>query len=459
MLGRIPRKELAIVIRLFTYCLFAGSSYTLAKTAADSLFLSRIGSEKLSIVFLAAGIATAIFATLWVRAAKKISITQLMRATSILLAVIYLAMWWMMPVLHHSFVLLSIVYVMAEVKGALYAIVAISAMNEILGRNSSRQSWASVLLGFSVATIIVGTAVGFESSVWGSENWLLVAGLIDLLAVLPSIGLKSQKISKKEKFDESKLTESAVIDTIKESVESDDADLSSKIASQLLPLTKYADAETFARWFSLLIGVKVLVLTLVGFNWKVSVNEYFDSSERLLAAYFGWFYAVSGVGTLLVQFFVTGRLLADKSVVIHILVLPAMLLLLNLLFVTGGGIGLSVAFLFYVATTAKAMDTWRRSTHDTAIHLLYTSVEKKKRRGMIGRNQGLVKPTAEIAAGVVLVTSPFWIQQVVLVGASLVWLFTTLVIIGIVKTRGRWLKKKRKKKKKKAKKQELTASE
>ena len=449
MIGKIPRKELAIVIRLFAFCLFAGSSYTLAKTAADSLFLSRIGSESLAVEFLAAGIATAIFATLWVRAAKKVSIRQLMRATSILLAVIYLTIWWMLPVLHHSFILLSIVYVMAEVKGALYAIVAISAMNETLGRNSSRQSWATILLGFSVATIVVGTAIGFDSSDWAADNWLLIAGLLDLLAVLPSIRLKPLKIVRKEALSETGLTEKSVIETIKESAESDDADLSSKIASQLLPLTKYADAETFARWFSLLIGVKVLVLTLVGFNWKVSVNEYLGSSERLLAAYFGWYYAISGVATLLVQFFVTGRLLADKSVVIHILVLPAMLLLLNLIFVAGGGIGMSVAFLFYVATSAKAMDTWRRSTHDTAVHLLYTSVEKKKRRGMIGRNQGLVKPTAEIAAGIVLVTSPFWIQQIVLVGASLVWLFTTLVIIGIVKTRGYWLKKKKKKKKKK----------
>ena len=443
MIGKIPRIEIAIVIRLFTFCLFAGSSYTLAKTAADSLFLSRIGSENLAIEFLAAGITTAIFATLWVRAAKKISITQLMRATSILLAVMYLAMWWMLPVLHHSFVLLSIVYVMAEVKGALYAIVAISAMNELLGRNSSRHSWATILLGFSVATIVVGAAVGFKSHVQGADNWLLVAGLLDLLAVLPSFRLKSLKVQKKETIDDTKLTESAVIDTIKKSVESEDADLSSKIASQLLPLTKYADAETFARWFGLLIGVKVLVLTLVGFNWKVSVDQYLDSDERLLAAYFGWFYAMSGVGTLLVQFFVTGRLLANKSVVIHILVLPAMLLFLNLFFVTGGGIGLSVAFMFYVATAAKAMDTWRRSTHDTAIHLLYTSVKKKKRRGMIGRNQGLIKPTAEIAAGVVLVTCSFWIQQAVLIVASVIWLFTTLVIIGIVRTRGRWRKMKK----------------
>ena len=443
MIGKIPPKELAIVIRLFAFCLFAGSSYTLAKTAADSLFLSRIGSDSLAIEFLSAGIATAIVATLWVRAAEKISIQRLLRVTSFLMAGIYLSMWWMLPVLHHSFGLLSMVYVMAEVKGCLYAIVAISAMNETLGRGSSRQSWATVLLGFSFATIIVGTAVGYHSASWNADNWLLVAGLLDLLAVIPGIRLTSLKPLRSETTKEADLTKSTVVELSELTAAKEDEDLSSKIASQLLPLTKYADAETFARWFSLLIGVKVLVLTIVGFNWKVSVNEYLGSSERLLAAYFGWFYAISGVATLLVQYFVTGRLLANKSVAINILVLPAMLLILNFLFIGGEGIGLSVAFLFYIATSAKAMDTWRRSTHDTAIHLLYTSVEKKKRRGMIGRNQGLVKPTAEIAAGIVLVTSPFWIQHIILIAASVAWLFTTLVIIGIVRTRGRWRKMKK----------------
>ncbi len=445
MVSKIPRHELATVLRLFMFCLLVGSSYTLAKTAAVSLFLSRVGSASLSVEFLAAGLATALFATLWVRAAKKISIDKLMRTTALLMAVCYLCLWWMLPMLHHSFVLLSIVYVMAEVKGCLYAIVAISAMNETLGRNSSRQSWATVLLGFPIAAITVGTAVGFESTLWDADNWLLLAGLLDGLAILPSIKINTQPTSRTDAVhitqtplnrgqnvghgDQADGDVARVVDVEGE------GDLISTIATQWLPLTKYADAETFARWFSLLIGAKVLVLTLVAFNWKVSVGEYLGTSERLLAAFFGWFYAMSGVGTLLVQFFITGRLLANKSVVVPILVLPTMLLLLNVVFVSGGSIGFGMAALFYISTFAKGMDTWRRSTHDTAIHLLYTSVEKRKRRGLIGHNHGLVKPGGEIVAGIVLVTCSIWVQHAVLIVASLVWLFATLVLIGIIKTR------------------------
>jgi hypothetical protein len=67
--------------------------------------------------------------------------------------------------------------------------------------------------------------------------------------------------------------------------------------------------------------------------------------------------------------------------------------------------------------------------------LLYTSVKKRKRRGLIGHNQGLVKPGSEIAAGIVLVSSTFWLQNLVLVIASVVWLFATMAMIGLVKKR------------------------
>jgi hypothetical protein len=452
MLSKIPQHEFAIVIRLCVFCFLAGSSYTLAKTAADSLFLSRIGSASLPIEFLAAGVATAFFATLWLRAVKRVSIGRLLRITSSVLGVFYLVMWWTLPVMHHSFGLLSLVYVLAEIKGCLYAIVAISSMNETLGRKSSREAWATVLLGFPLAAIVVGTAVGFESNLWDADNWLVVAGLLDFLAILPGVGLidaqnKRRKVAKQLRqferavdgedpsAEDSSVDNQSGFEAIDDDEDEEEEDLLSKIATQWLPLTKYADGETFAKWFSVLIAAKVMVLTLVAFNWKVSVNEYFESNERSLATFFGWYYAMAGAATLLVQFLVTGRLLSNKSVVFPILILPATMLLLVLLFIAGGGVGMGIAFFFCVTTMAKSMDAWRRSTHDTAIHLLYTSVKKRKRRGLIGHNQGLVKPGSEIAAGIVLVSSTFWFQNLVLVIASVVWLFATMAMIGLVKKR------------------------
>lgn len=409
MLPKIPRNELAIVIRLFFYCLMTGASYTLSKTAADSLFLSRIGSGSLPATLLFAGVTTALLASLWVTLSKHFSIERFLGATCYVSSLLFLVAWWMLPHYHHSFEFLSIVYILAEVKGCLYAINVVSSMNEMMGSKSSRSSWAVVLLGFPISSILIGVLVGVESVVWGAGAWLLVASIIDVVAGASTIGVVKHALRSSSEKNEPQ-------------------DVTDQIAQATLPLAKYATNTSFANWFSVLIAAKVVVLTIIAFKWRVAANDFFASNENSLAAFFGYFYAVSGSATLVIQYVVTGRLLSKKRVVVPILVLPIALLFLNTLFI----IGVGVTFLFVVSTIAKSMDVWRRSTHSTAVHLLYTNVERQQRRGLIGRNHALIKPLAEIAASLILLPAILALENGVLIGATLVWLFATTRLIGVV---------------------------
>ena len=78
------------------------------------------------------------------------------------------------------------------------------------------------------------------------------------------------------------------------------------------------------------------------------------------------------------------------------------------------------------------MDVWRRSTDSTAVHLLYTNIERKRRRGLIGRNHALIKPLAEILASIILLPAVLVFENSVLILATLVWLLATLKLIGVV---------------------------
>lgn len=405
MPSKIPRNEIGIVIRLFFYCLMTGASYTLSKTAADSLFLSRVGSGSLPAALLYAGIATAILATLWMSLFRRFKIEKFLGATCFVASILFLVTWWMLPRFHHSFDFLSIVYVLAEIKGCLYAINVVSSMNELMGSNSSRTSWAVVLLGFPISSILIGVLVGVESAAWGAGAWLLVASIIDFLAGMSTIGIAKHALPS-----------------------TGQQDITEKIAEATLPLAKYAINTSFANWFSILVAAKVIVLTIIAFKWRVSVNDFFLRNEHDLATFFGYFYAVSGVATLFIQFAVTGRLLSKRGVVVPILVLPVALLFLNTLFIVGVG----VTFLFVVSTISKSMDIWRRSTDSTAVHLLYTNIERKRRRGLIGRNHALIKPMGEIAASIILLPAVLLLENSVLILATLVWLFATLKVIGVV---------------------------
>lgn len=406
MPSKIPRNELGIVIRLFFYCLMTGASYTLSKTAADSLFLSRVGSDSLPAALLFAGIVTALLATFWLSLFRQFKIERFLGATCFVTSILFLVAWLLLPHFHHSFDFLSIVYILAEVKGCLYAINVVCSMNEMMGSKSSRTSWAVVLLGFPISSILIGVLVGIESAAWGAGAWLLVASIIDFLAGISTIGISKHALPSS----------------------SGQQDITQQIAQATLPLANYAIKASFANWFSILIAAKVVVLTIIAFKWRVSVSDFFMANENAMATFFGYFYAVSGVATLIIQYAVTGRLLSKKRVTATILVLPIALLFLNILFIVGAG----VTFLFVVSTISKSMDIWRRSTDSTAVHLLYTNIERKRRRGLIGRNHALIKPMAEIAASLILLPAALVLENSVLIVATLVWIFATLKLIGVV---------------------------
>lgn len=438
MPSKIPREEIGIVIRLFLYCLMTGASYTLSKTAADSLFLSRIGPKSLPATLLFAGVVTAVLATLWLTFFRRFKIEKFLGSTCFVIGLLFLTTWWMLPRYHHSFDFLTIIFILAEVKGCLYAINVVSSMNEMMGSKSSRTSWAIILLGFPISSIVIGLLVGIESAAWGAGTWLLVAGIIDLTAGFSTIGISKHTLPSSSKQE----------------------DISEEIAQATLPLAKYAIKTSFANWFSVLVAAKVIVLTIIAYKWRVSVSDFFEAKENSLATFFGYFYAVSGFATLFIQFAVTGRLLSKKRVVVPILVLPLALLFLNLLFIVGAGI----TFLFVVSTISKSMDIWRRSTDSTAVHLLYTNIERKRRRGLIGRNHALIKPIAEIAASLILLPAMLMLENSVLILASVLWLYATLKVIGVVKVirkrkkkRKKQLKKEKKKMKKLKKKKEQEA--
>ncbi len=409
VLHNVPQGEQPAAIRLFIYCLLTGSSYTLARTAGDSLFLSRMGSDNLAMIFVASGVVTATVASVWFWMAKRYSLERFLQVSTCALGLLTLLAWAFLPVLHHSFYWLGAIYVLAEIKGCVNAINIVSALNETLGGHSSRHSWAKVLAGFPVAALAIGLLIGIETSAVGVGTWLLLAAAFDILAVVPTLRLtryQAPKLAAKQ----NQISQVAFL-----------AELSR-------PLNRYVSHRPFTRWIGVLIAAKVIVLTIIGFEWKVAANHFFDGNEQALAHYFGIFYAALGIITLAVQFFLTGKILTGKSILVPVLLLPVVLLVLNSLIVIGTG----VLVLLLITTVAKSMDAWRRSTHDTAIHLLYTSIEKTKRRGLIGRNYAMIKPVSEVFASLILLLGSKTMHESALIIATLVWIVSSVSLLVLV---------------------------
>lgn len=397
--------ERRAVIWLFVYSLLLAASYIMSRTVGDSLFLARIGNTNLALVFVVSGLTTAILASTWYAITHKWSLKISQRVSGSVFAVLTFAAWWFLPYWHHSLWLLGGIYLLAEVKGCVNAINVISAMSDILGSHSRRRAWARVGLGVPVAGLAIGSLIGIEAEIIEVRTWLLVSAVLDLIVAFPLAPTVKLRVP-------------PVIPSKS----------SGKSTSKPTSKRHYACSRQFQFWIAILIATKVIVLTLVAFEWKSTVNEFYSGNEQELTRYFGLFYAITGGTTLLFQAFLTGRLLRSRIIAFPILVMPIAFLMLNFLFVVGSGI----FFLFMVMTFARSVETWRRSVHDTTINLLYTKIERSKRRRAIAINSAIVKPLAEVFASFVLFLGSVFAHKSLILVATGVWLFATISLLRLL---------------------------
>ncbi len=406
----MSKRESRAANLLMCYAMTLAASYTMMRTVADSLFLSRIGSESLAAVFVASGTATALIAWVWFALTRRLNLAVAIRVSGITMAGLTITAWGALPFWHHSWWLLASIYLLAEIKGCVNAINLITAMNDVLGGHSSRFSWARIGLGAPLAGTLVGSLIGIEASFIDLRSWLLLSAFFDLVGLLPLANLS--KISIPKPGPRLKSSTSMATTT-------------SRVISNL---KRYACSRQFRFWIGVLIAAKVVVLTLVTFFWKVSVTEYYGGNEQSMTRYFGVFYACIGLLTLAIQGWLTGHLLSRKSLYVPILVMPVTLSVLAVI----GAFGAGALFLLVILTLAKSLEIWRRSVHDTTLNMLYTKIERHKRRTAIAVNSAVVKPLAEVGASLVLLFgTPFWHKSIVALGLG-VWIMATISLLRLV---------------------------
>jgi ATP/ADP translocase len=411
----VSDSESKAVFRLFLYSLILASSYTLVRTVGDSLFLSRIGSGQLAWVYVLSGIMTALAATIWFALTRKFPLEASLRVSGILFSVVTFAAFLLLPGYHHSAWLLAGIYLLADIKGCVNAINVVTAMNEILGGHSSRVSWARIGLGMPLAAILTGTLVGVGTGAISIRWWLLLSAILDMVGVIPVWHAGRLKVPHRREAPR-------MFDAM--------GSMAERFAHKV---RTYTSSTQFQFWIGCLIATKVAVLTLVSFEWKISVDTFFDHKEDSLTTYFGIFYAVTGVITVLLQAFVASWLLRRRNLGFSILVMPVSLMLFNTMFALGTGI----MFLAVVTTLAKVMEVWRRSVHDTTLGYLYTKIKREKRRRVIAINSGLVKPLAEVSVAFVLLFGSTTTHRMTLLIMTGLWLLSTLALIRLIRKTNR----------------------
>lgn len=406
----IPQHEKQVVFRLFAYSLGIATSYVIARTVGDSLFLSRVGSDQLALVYVLSGICTAIVAALWYLATRRFSVPKSIQLSSIIFAVLTGAAWYLLPSMKSSFWLLAGIYLLAEIKGCINTINVVSALNSKLGRDASKASWAMVGIAAPVAAVMTGSVLALESQLLSLRDWLLAIVAIDVYASV--VGLWLEQTTK-----------------IKDVVES------STMGNDSNPLRRptkkeYVCSNQFQTWIGVLIAAKVIALTIVSFEWKSAVNAYYEGDSDRLVRFFGVYYGAVGLTTIVLQVLLTSRLLTLRIFGVPLLLMPVALILLSGLF----WISPTVTVTLIATTAAKSLEAWRRSVHDTTLNLLYTRIKRNSRRFVISLNSGLVKPAAEVVSASVIFFLSAPLYRPILLVVLIVWSIAAIRLVRLVAT-------------------------
>lgn len=395
-----PRSDGRRVALLFAYGFGNAAAYVLARTIADSAFLSHIGPEHLpSLYMLSAGI-VALSSLVYGQLVQRFRLRQLVNLTLLFLGVSSASMPFVMHRYADSLTVFAIVYLFAQVRGSLGTIQFSALVNEQFGNEQPERVVGVIGAGATLAGILMGLGLGLYAESVDPENLMYLVAAIDIVTVLPVLSLGSTASHRAAR----------------------DGDVSSVGLQVTSFRLRDAMRMPYVATIAAVVTVSVIAATLVEFQWKVTAASQFHRDEEQLAQYFGYFYGTIYLVTGAIQLFVTGRVLQHRGVLIGLLAFPSALLL-----TTGTAWFVSSQrLLLWPLTLSKGSDALKRSMNDPSIQVIYSPLDRGLRHQAITFVSGIAKPFAEAIAAVAIVILAQWFStrdlSLVVFGLVIFWI-------------------------------------
>jgi len=378
----VPPEDRPTALLLFIYVFGSAGGYVTARTVADSLFLSQIGTAKLPAMYMVAAGAVALASILYGWCARRQSLRRIVRWTLAFCAVISLALPTLMHQHSGSLILFAGVYVFAQIRGAIGSVQFTTLLNEQFTHGRRGSVFGIVALGATGAGITLGGLVGWLGQRMATEDLMYLAAAMDVIAFLPILFLRSSPIV------------SAPAPDVPVEYGDQTPDMDETIGGMRSPPLLLIAS---------LVCLTVLVSTLVEFQWKVAAADELARDEARLTTYFGYFYAIVFLLTGATQLVLTGRIIHRLGVMPTLMALPLTLAVASLSTLAAS----AQRIVLWSITFAKGCDVLRRSLNDPGMQMLYFPMPKNVRRQAIAVVFGIVKPSSEALAAVgILVAAP-----------------------------------------------------
>ncbi|MFQ5889523.1 MAG: Npt1/Npt2 family nucleotide transporter [Gemmatimonadota bacterium] len=335
----IRRDEIVPVALMFVYGFLALTSYYVLKPVRNSVFVDRVGADNLPFVYILTAIFVAVVMLGYSRYVDRVRQLPLLLGTFAFLASNLILFWWLLR--DDSFVVSGAFYIW----GKLYPLLVVSQYwlvgNLLFSTRQARRLFGIIGLGPILGGVAGSTISGFVATLVGTRTLLLMAALI----LLPCAALV------------------VVLGPRMKNVGAASGRLMRDISGDAVRLLRQS---SHLKTIALILGLTIVVGTLIDWQFNSAV-EAFVPGEDQKTAFFGRFFALLNVGSVLVQLFLTGFVLRKFGIGLAMLALPVGLLVTS--------VGLFVAPVLLTAALMKGMEGGMRYSLDQSTReLLYLPV-------------------------------------------------------------------------------------
>ena len=383
---------------LFFLTLFLASGvFTLGRTVRDTLFLSRYDTSWLPWMFVAYGVGAAVVAALYRPLAERFRLDRLIQLSAVLCAASYVGAWfairqeraWIYPTF----------YVWAEVSANLLILQAWSYAVQAHTVQEAKRLFGVIGSGRVLAIIVCGVGIGALVGTIGTANLLFVMVALVLALGVVSAWIHRAYMPKRRSVQKPKILP-------------EDVERAGRFTR-----------SGYLMVLAALVCVTFVTCTLADYQFKMIVSGHFHEND--LAAFFGAFYAVTGLVSFVVQLAGTPRLLTRLGIVAGLLVMPVMLL--------GSSIALLAWPVVWMAALLKFSDNaFQYSVNDSALQIAYFPIPEEVRERVRTVLDGAIKPLSYGLGGLALVFVAKRMEVVsigwIVLGLIVAWIVLVLVL-------------------------------
>ena len=277
----IRRGEALLALGVSAYLFLIIGSYLLLKAIRDALFIGEYGALKLPYVMLGIALLAGLFASFYIRLARRFATRQLILASMLFFASNVLAFWWLVqgqrPWLY------PVIFVWAGVYGVVAPTQVWTLANELFTTREAKRLFGVIGAGGILGAVVSGSLAYRLAPVLGTANLMLVLVAYLLLAALLVFVLCRHRAPRASSADHPS-------------------------PQGLRESLARIHRSSHLRLLGALVFITALATSIADFQYKVMLDRHFPGDTDAIASFGGLVFALISVGSFLVQILLTGSI-------------------------------------------------------------------------------------------------------------------------------------------------------